>query len=492
MTRLPTPHRVRGHHSSSRIASALLLSFSLVACHTLTGDDALPPGAQDATQFDTPSGAVSQARAAVGKLRPALDDYIAYSAQLTDEFGRDIDAPAITENDIDRRALGATISLPYTELQQVRAQAEQARGVLRAYAPNVSRAVLGQVYAVEGLADVLLADLYCSGVPLSTIESDQDFTYRPGSFTTDVYRTAAALFDTAVTLSADSARVLAFARVGWGRALLNAGFFDSAAHVVARVPDTATVRLRVRTNKLLGNVPDREGGNGLPYRSANDPRSATTLQRDAQGLLMYSPVLYDPHVNGDSADAFLASGVEARLIEAEADLRNGGTQWLVLLNRLRTDGTFTVTTRSDIPGQSPGPANYPDTVWGAGTGVGLIPFSVVTDAAPQCEPAPAPCTDTVWYRGLYPLSDPGTGLTDQAARTARVNLLFRERAYWLFLSGHRQGDLRRLVRQYGRSQSQVYPTGSYGLRGNYGPATWLTIPDEEHLNPLYTGCLGHD
>ena len=45
--------------------------------------------------------------------------------------------------------------------------------------------------------------------------------------------------------------------------------------------------------------------------------------------------------------------------------------------------------------------------------------------------------------GLPPLSDP----TDPKARVA---LLFTERAEWLYLTGARQGDLRRLLRNYHR------------------------------------------
>ena len=53
--------------------------------------------------------------------------------------------------------------------------------------------------------------------------------------------------------------------------------------------------------------------------------------------------------------------------------------------------------------------------------------------------------------GLAPLTDPGT-------KDARVNLLFRERAFWFWLTAHRLGDLRRLVRQYGRGAETVFPT----------------------------------
>jgi hypothetical protein len=72
-------------------------------------------------------------------------------------------------------------------------------------------------------------------------------------------------------------------------------------------------------------------------------------------------------------------------------------------------------------------------------------------------------------------------------------LLFNERAYWLFLTGHRQGDLRRLVRNYGRSQETVYPTGVYyGGLGFYGSDVDLPIPATEQVNPYYSGCFNRE
>jgi len=71
-----------------------------------------------------------------------------------------------------------------------------------------------------------------------------------------------------------------------------------------------------------------------------------------------------------------------------------------------------------------------------------------------------------------------------------VDLLFRERAFWLFLTGHRQGDLRRLIRQYGRSQSDVYPIGLYlNTAFSFGSDVTMPIPGSEFANPLYTGCI---
>jgi starch-binding outer membrane protein, SusD/RagB family len=73
---------------------------------------------------------------------------------------------------------------------------------------------------------------------------------------------------------------------------------------------------------------------------------------------------------------------------------------------------------------------------------------------------------------------------------------------WLFLTAHRLGDMRRLVRQYGRAIDTVYPTGNYssnGRTGVYGNDTSFPIPIEEQNNPEYPtdngatkGCVSLD
>jgi hypothetical protein len=84
---------------------------------------------------------------------------------------------------------------------------------------------------------------------------------------------------------------------------------------------------------------------------------------------------------------------------------------------------------------------------------------------------------------LDPLPDP----VDQATA---IDLLFRERAFWLFLTGHRLGDLRRLVRQYGRPADTVFPSGLYFKGGQtYGPGVNLPLPAAETNNPKVQGCL---
>jgi hypothetical protein len=85
--------------------------------------------------------------------------------------------------------------------------------------------------------------------------------------------------------------------------------------------------------------------------------------------------------------------------------------------------------------------------------------------------------------GLDPsLSTPGTP-------EAATDLLFTERAFWLFATGHRLGDMRRLIRQYGRPAETVFPTGDYFRGLTYGSDVNLPLPRREENNPNVTGCL---
>src|SRR5690606_40849192 len=70
-----------------------------------------------------------------------------------------------------------------------------------------------------------------------------------------------------------------------------------------------------------------------------------------------------------------------------------------------------------------------DTTWAPGEGA--ILFTSIGGSLP----------------GLPPLEDPGTD-------EARVDLLFQERAYWLFLTGRRHADMRRLRSEEHTSELQ--------------------------------------
>jgi hypothetical protein len=460
------------------LVASVALPVALAGCNDLTGSQPLPAGTADPGVVANQAGARASANAARAQFQDALVSYIVDAGTLADELqdatpriGTQTGSALIPYVAVDARLLpqggavpGTTLGTDeeYVILQQTRALTNQAIGALQAYDADSSADNRGELYALEGYAEVMLADLFCSGVPLSTSNFQHDFTYAPSSTTAQVYQHAMALFDTAMTLSKDDARIVGLASVGKARALLAQGNYAAAATAVAAVPVAFQYADTMQSCNVVsggscvgayakgqpvftllpgGSVADQEGGNGLPFRSSGDPRSASTLLGSINNTPVYFPNKYSQ--SGLSV-LVVASGVEAQLIAAEAALAAGSSDWLTILNALRTDGTQTGGT------------------YNAGTG---------------------------GVAGLPPLTDPGNDAD-------RVSLLFQERGYWLFLSGQRQGDLRRLVRQYHRDQETVYPTGEYPGVGSYGTFIDAPIPisgvNSELSNPLFHGCLSRD
>jgi tetratricopeptide (TPR) repeat protein len=456
----------------------------------LAGTQELPAGTSDPKTLQTAEGALAAYRGAVAKFefvtsytqtgaasfgRSAFLDAVIISGRISDELEPNklggsagqylnVNAPVIGL-DIDARWMTETSNRGrdvYNALQAIRTATAQGIGALSKYAPQTSPALRGHLYALKGYAELLLADLFCSGVPLSEFQFEGDYVYRSGSTTAEIYKHAVVLFDSALAISSDSSRIMNLARVGKGRALLNLGEYTAAIDAVQEVPNDFRYEFPVDWGETLSqesifevddmngvSVADRKGINGFPYRSSGDPRTAVvSAGQNAFGVPRYFPEKYG--TPSGISNISVATGIEARLIQAEALYHAGGNDWLTTLNALRTNGTFTVTQNPDDP-------NQVDTTWHAGLG---------------------------GVDGLKPFENP-------QADTAKVSLIFAERAAWLYLSGARQGDLRRMIRQYRRSQEEVYPIGPYPLPlySEYGSEVTLVVPKEERSNPLFTGCF---
>jgi starch-binding outer membrane protein, SusD/RagB family len=316
---------------------------------------------------------------------------------------------------------------------------------------------IGQLYALQGISLNIAGELFCNGVPLSTVNDAAPEAATLVS-TTQLYQRAIVQADSALAVLGTAAADQTFrylARVAKARAQLNLGQFDAAATTVgaggdgagsAAVPTNWQYAVEFSQTTLVNTVfdwmvntanfgpSDREGGNGLDFRSARDPRVQTsaTFRLGQDGSTQVFTVLGYP--NG-SAPSILVSGVTARMIEAEAALRRGdAVAFLAKLNEPRADAA--VRAARNI-----------------GTGADVLP----------------------------PLTDPGTA-------DARITLLFRERAFWFYLNATRVGDLRRLQRQYNRQAAAVWPTGAYFKGGTYGTDVTLTPSFAERNNTAFTGC----
>jgi hypothetical protein len=231
-----------------------------------------------------------------------------------------------------------------------------------------------------------------------------------------------------------------------GRILLNLNRPADAALAVAAVPTSYAYKIyftAVKSDNGIWaynnsarrySVSTNEGTNGLNFATANDPRipicqggdatcklnGVTINQRDDKSAF---PIYVQLKWPVRDAAVNMISGVEARMIEAEAAFRaNNAAGMVAKLNQARTEG-----------------------------GVAGLPAT---------------------------LTDPGTD-------AARVDLIFRERAFWLFSTGHRVGDMRRLVKFYQRPANSVFPTGDWHKGGPYGTDVSFPVPQAEETNPNF-------
>ncbi len=412
------------------------------------------------------------------------DAFISAGAVITDEFywGDSF----TTRFAADRRTLqppvlGNISDAAFTRLHQARMLSRRAYAAVARFEseltddPDVFRS---ELRTTEGYVYVTLSEGWCSAVPFSNVpdegEIDPDLIENGAPLSTAQMNEAAIpLFDAAIALTGNR-----LASVGKGRALLNLGRYAEAAAAVATVPTSYVFLIEHSTNSSTQNNPiaslidngrysisNFEGAaNGVTGAAVRpDTASATTIANmvSVEGLgfraakdprIPYSnpfacfttSIFCRTNLNYPDFDSDipLASGVEARLIEAEAAFRAGDAATMMAkLNALRASVAAILTLL------------YPS----------------------QRQVFPIPSAGAV---SLPALADPGT----EAGRRA---LLFSERAFWLYNTGHRLGDLRRLVRQYGLPQSSVFPSGPYFRAGSYGTDVAYPVPFNEENNPLF-------
>jgi hypothetical protein len=410
-----------------------------------------------------------------------------FSGVVADEW-RSTDT-FVQRDEADSRSItepNTAMTLEARGLHRTRVAANQAIASLREWKPdNISD--VGQMYWVRGWAEMTIAENFCNGMPLSSLDASNNIIYGDPLPNTEIYSRAKASFDSALlnapagNLRADTVKWLV--GIEKARVQLDGGDVAGANTTItaAAVPDA--FRFSMFYTQVIGDnqiwalnnsagrwMPsNNEGIVGLNFFSANDPRVPMCIG-GSTNCKTFDPnqtrtTSFDNTIGSGSflvqlvwptreADIAIATGTEARLIEAEIALRTGDVAtWLGRLNLLRANfNTFKQ------------PSN---------------PCSATVQVT-GCPTVPA-------GGSLPPLVDPGT-------QAAREDLLFRERAFWLWSTGHRLADMRRLVRPvadggFGRAENTVFPNGPYAKGGVYGTDKFLVIPLAEQNNPQFHGCI---
>jgi len=411
----------------------------------ITDPDIIPP-----VNVNSPAGADAVRTGALARLNSATsggESLFLLGGLFADEYNNG--DSFIDRQVVDQRSVTITDSFLETAnraLHRARLSAQQATQLLKEWNPTGPAANLAEMYFVQAYVENMMAEHYCNGLIFSTVVDGVE-KYGSPITTEATFQLALAHADSGLALitgtTANDVKIKGVLSITKGRILLNLNRYADAAAAVAGVATTLTYQ-EFHTASTSPNqqnqiwafnnsarrysVSNNEGTNGLNFATANDPRLPVCLGGDAAcraiGVTsntrddLTQPIYVQRIWPANTSTVTIISGIEARMIEAEAQLKAGQPATAIAtLNAARA----TVT-------------------------------------------------------GLAPLTDPGTD-------AARVDLLFRERAFWMFSTGHRTGDLRRLVRQYGRAANAVFPSGNWHKGGTYGTDVNVPIPQAELNNP---------
>jgi hypothetical protein len=430
------------------------------------------PGLIDPSAVGSAAAAFALKVGAIGKVRVVVDPAGSTGncsgnaeclweevGSLTDEY-HNADFQN-TRQDIDQRSISDdNPSVPYAPVTQARGYVRDAIASVKSFIPDSANDI-AELYNGLAFLELSLAENFCNGIPLGHTVNGV-ITYGTPLTNAQVLDSAAAHVDSAIAankgstdLTSQSVFILRESQLIKARILIDQGKFTQAAGLTTAIPSNyaymlatsqaktesfgvwtivnSTARLSVSDSAEIINGVSTPTKNALPFASANDPRvpvqsgvSAGVAPEDG------ATPMFIQKIWGRFDPTPMVSGIDARMMEAEVALKAGDIGGMMtILNALRA--------------APPKISNY----------------------QPTAMPA---------------LATPAT--TDAA-----TTLFFREKAFWTFGRGQRLNDMRRQMRQYGRTEDQVFPTGPYFKGGNYGHTINLPVSSTEKANPNFTGCI---
>jgi len=442
-------------------AALALGALALVpACSSIRDQLVEPeqPGVISPEQVNSPTAADALRKGALGRLKTATgggESAWMLGGLITDEW-KSGDTFS-QRNETDQRVIqtnNAQVIGMYQNIHRARGAARDALIALAKFIPDTT-SKQAQMFWAMGYAEMELAENFCNGIPFG-ITVDGVPNYTDPLTTQQGFTLALAHLDSALTLAVGTdtftVAITNAIQVARARVLVSLGNFTAAKAAVAAVPTSfqylQTYSLTTSDNQVwslnssqkrwvVGDSFDTGGiiANAIPFASANDPRIPVT----GKTLASPSGKAFDNQTQFVSQGIYarsdaqpLASGIDARLVEAEERLQaNDIPGMMAILNALRTSAQK------------------------------IGSFSVPAMAA----------------------------LGNPPNQTAAVNLYFREKAFWNYARGTRLNDLRRLIRQYGRTQDVVFPNGQFFKGGTYGTDVNFPVTTDEKPNPKWTGCI---
>ena len=436
----------------------------LAACGTKeTLLEATDPDIIDPVAVNSVEGAQALYFGALGRLRQATGGSAGegsswlFGGLLADEWSTS--STFVQNDETDQRSIqtnNGTVEGMFRDLARVRTSSTQAIKSMNEFRPTeVAR--IAELYFARAFAELQMASDFCNGIPLSD-GSGTEIEYDTPRTGVEVFEVAIASADSGLALvaaatDADGTKIRRALLVTKARALVGLNRQVEAAALVSAtaVPTSFSYEVTFAVtsgSNILWSQPNSalryavgdsvEGNarnllvrNAIPFVSAKDPRVPARYVIASNGRDTTKSQDGKTFARTTSLWARLTSvpvvnGLDARLIEAEGRLKAGdiaGT--MTILNALR---------------------------------------------------ATPPKLGEIQPTAMAALAVPAT-------QRLAEDLYFREKAFWTFSRGQRLGDLRRLIRQYARTQDQVFPVGEHYRGGNYGGDVNLPVPQAEENNP---------
>lgn len=417
----------------------LLLGAGLAACDVDELLEVPDPDVVAGPVFNDPTnlpavhnGAVREFARALAGEQNGEGGIILQGGLLADEFYNSDNFN--TRQQIDRRQVDRTndsVEDAYFWLQRARNHSEVAADLFAADADGAGTALHANVLLLAGFTYVFFGEHFCSGVPFSRLPQTGPTEYGSPQTTEQIFERAIQRFDAVIALGAGAVDIEMAARLGKARALLNLGRTAEAASLVAPIPTTFRYFVNYSSAAF-------EAGNAVWQLTNAEKRWGASGDEGENGIAFHDG---DPRTPSE---------------------RTGGAfvPEIAHFSQFRYQGSG-----SPIPLVD-------------GVEARLIEAEAALDAGDRSAflNTHNALRESV---GLADLVDNGRSMADL------VDLHFEERARWLWLTGHRVGDLRRMIRQYGRTQSEVFPIGPTIRGEDRGTDVSLPVPFSEQNNPNY-------
>ncbi len=330
------------------LAGAVALAVS--SCDTTEFLGVEDPDIINPSNVQSAAGANAVRVGALGRLNSASsggESLLLQGGLFTDEW---INGDSfIGRQEIDQRTItvqNSFVTDATRALHRARLSAQQALELLAVYSPTAPGWQPAEMYFVQAYIENLAAEHFCNGLVFSTVIDGAE-VYGSQITTADAFARALAHADSGLVLitgtTANDVKVSNALKVVRGRILMNLNRPAEAATSVAGVPTNFRYEMlhaQTTTSNQLWNfnnlawrysVGNSEGTNGVNFATAADPRLPVCIGGDAvcrtNGVTrttrddLTGPLHVQLVFPIRESSVAITSGIEARMIEAEAQLR---------------------------------------------------------------------------------------------------------------------------------------------------------------------------